>query len=69
MIYRGYDIEETPFGVSIYKKMPSGEMRFIKEVDTLEEAEESIDEDQRILKILLIYKKKEKKNLTKSEDK
>ena len=39
MNYRGYDIEETPFGVSIYLKMPSGDMRFIKEVDTLEEAD------------------------------
>ena len=38
MIYRGYDIEETPFGVSIYLKMPSGDMRFISEEDTMEEA-------------------------------
>ena len=49
MIYRGYDIEETPFGVSIYYKMPSGDMRFIKEVDTLEEAQEIVDEEQEIL--------------------
>ncbi len=67
MIYRGFDIEETQFGVSIYKKMPSGEMRFIKEVDTLEEAEESVDEDQRILKILYDLQKERKKNLTKED--
>ena len=63
MIYRGYDIEETPFGVSIYLKMPSGDMRFIKEVDTLEEAEEVVDEEQRILKSLYDLQKKRKKKL------
>ena len=59
MIYRGYDIEETPFGVSIYLKMPSGDMRFISEEDTMEEAQEIVDEEVRILNLL-------KKN--KSED-
>jgi len=61
MIYRGYDIEETPFGVSIYFKMPSGDMRFIKEVDTLEEAQEIVDEDQRILELLYNLQNKNKK--------
>ena len=63
MNYRGYDIEETPFGVSIYLKMPSGDMRFIKEVDTLEEAEEVVDEEQRILESLYNLQKKRKKKL------
>ena len=61
MIYRGYDIEETPFGVSIYQKMPSGEMRFIKEVDTLEDAQEIVDEEQEILSKLYDLQKKNKK--------
>ena len=61
MIYRGYDIEETPFGVSIYYKMPSGDMRFIKEVNTLEEAQEIVDEDKRILKLLSNLQNKNKK--------
>ena len=53
MIYRGYDIEETPFGgVSIYLKMPSGDMRFISEEDTMEEAQEIVDEEVRILNLL-----------------
>ena len=63
MFYRGYDIEETPFGVSIYRKMPSGDIRFIKEVDTLEEAEEYIDEDQRILQKLYDLQNKNKKKI------
>ena len=63
MNYREYDIEETPFGFSIYLKMPSGDMRFIKEGDTLEEAEEVVDEEQRILKSLYDIQKKRKKKL------
>tara|TARA_Y100001972_G_scaffold81994_1_gene99714 strand:- start:299 stop:496 length:198 start_codon:yes stop_codon:yes gene_type:complete len=62
MIYRGYDIEETPFGVfSIYLEMPSGDMRFIKEADTLEEAQEIVDEEQEILSKLYDLQKKNKK--------
>ena len=63
MIYKRYDIEETPFGVSIYYKMPSGDMKFVKEVDTLEEAKEYADEDQRILQKLYDLQNKNKKKI------
>ena len=58
MIYRGYDIEETPFGVSIYLKMPSGDMRFISEVETMEEAQEIVDERECFRKLNLLKKNK-----------
>ena len=57
MIYKGYDVEETPFGVSIFLKMPSGDMRFISEEDTMEEAQEIVDEEIRIMSLLKKLKK------------
>tara|TARA_R110002020_G_scaffold80387_1_gene200638 strand:+ start:700 stop:882 length:183 start_codon:yes stop_codon:yes gene_type:complete len=57
MIYKGYDVEETTFGVSIFLKMPSGDMRFISEKDTMEEAQEIVDEEVRIMSLLKKLKK------------
>ena len=57
MIYKGYDVNETPFGVSIFLKMPSGDMRFISEEDTMEEAQEIVDEEVRIMSLLKKLKK------------
>ncbi len=41
MIYRGYDIEETPFGVSIYFNK-----EYISTSESIEEAQDLIDEEK-----------------------
>jgi len=41
MIYRGYDIEETPFGVSIYFNK-----EYIATADSIEEAQNFIDDEK-----------------------
>nr|BAR32072.1 hypothetical protein [uncultured Mediterranean phage uvMED] len=41
MIYRGYDIEETPFGVSIYFNK-----EYIVTADSIEEAQNFIDDEK-----------------------
>tara|TARA_R100000234_G_scaffold115623_1_gene91827 strand:+ start:472 stop:678 length:207 start_codon:yes stop_codon:yes gene_type:complete len=57
MIYRGYDIEETIPGYTITLEMPSGDKRHIATVDTLEIAQETVDEEKRIMSILEKLKK------------
>jgi len=57
MIYRGYDIEETMSGYSITLEMPSGDKRHIATVNTLEIAQETVDEEKRVMSILKNLKK------------
>ena len=57
MIYRGYDIEETGSEFSITLEMPSGDKRHIATVKTLEIAQETVDEEKRILSLLKETKK------------
>ena len=55
MIYRGYDIDETPFsdGVTIYFNR-----KYLTSAESLEEAKDLVDE-----KILTIKLKKERANV------
>ena len=57
MIYRGYDIEGTISGYTITLEMPSGDKRHIATVNTLEIAQETVDEEKRIMSILEKQKK------------
>jgi len=58
MNYKGYDIEETPFdGFSIILEMPSKDTRHIATAYTLEEAQEIVDEEVRIMTLLKKLKK------------
>ena len=46
MIYRGYDIEETPFGISIYFNK-----EYIATSESIEEAQDLIDEELLTIKL------------------
>jgi|TARA_Y100000015_G_scaffold38149_1_gene40796 hypothetical protein len=46
MIYRGYDIEETPFGISIYFNK-----EYISTSESIEEAQDLIDEELLTIKL------------------
>lgn len=50
--YNGYLIENRKDCFSIYLKMPSGDLRPIEEVKTLEDAEDVINEEVRIMSLL-----------------
>ena len=61
MMYRGYGIEEKSFdGFSIILEMFNKDKRFIAKANSLEEAQEIVDEEVRIMSLLKkLTKKKE----------